>query len=129
MSTKTEFMNTPELGVPKLPLSHAAIHGDYIFLSGQFGLDPQTGALSGADIDSQTHQTFKNIEATLRSLGRSFGDVIKCNVYLTDMGNFQAMNQIYGSYFKAPYPARTTVGVVGLPMGALVEIEMLVAQG
>lgn len=125
----TEFANTPELGVPKLPLSHAAINGDYIFLSGQFGLDPSTGALSGPDIESQTHQTFKNIDATLKSLGRTFGDVIKCNVYLTDMGNFPAMNEIYGTYFQAPHPARTTVGVVGLPVGALVEIEMLVAKG
>lgn len=107
------------------PYSHGVWSGDELFLSGQTPIDPATGALIDGDVGAQTHRVFDNLEGALRDAGLSLDDVIKCNVYLTDMANFAAMNAAYGTRFVAPYPARTTVAVAGLPLGAQVEIELL----
>jgi 2-iminobutanoate/2-iminopropanoate deaminase len=88
-------------------------------------VDPSTGALIAGDVSAQTHRAFDNLEAILADAGLTMGDVIKCNVYLTDMANFSAMNAAYGERFERPFPARTTVAVAGLPLGAQVEIELL----
>ena len=107
------------------PYSHAVEAGDLIFLSGQTPLDSATGKLVEGDIAIQTEQCFKNLFAVLASAGLSEADVVKANVFLTDMGNFAAMNQVYATKFSAPYPARSTVAVAGLPLGAQVEIELI----
>lgn len=127
MSTKPEFKNCEALGIPKLPLSHAASAGNLTYLSGQFAVSPETGKLVDGGLEAQTRQTFSNIATTLQDLGCSFADVIKTTVYLRDMADFPEMNEIYGSYFTEGYPARTTVAVVGLPMDARIEIEMIVS--
>ena len=107
------------------PYSHAVEAGDLVFLSGQTPLDSATGKLVEGDIAAQTEQCFKNLFAVLASAGLSEADVAKANVFLTDMGNFAAMNQVYATKFSAPYPARSTVAVAGLPLGAQVEIELI----
>lgn len=107
------------------PYSHGVESHGFIFLSGQTPLDPQTGKLVAGNIEDQTRQCFANLGAVLEAAGLSFADVIKCNVFLTDMGDFSAMNKVYSEHFDSPYPARTTIGVAALPLGASVEIEMI----
>lgn len=111
------------------PYSHAVWAGDLLYLSGQTPIDPAVGKLIDGDVEAQTHRAFENLQAVLEDSGLSMDDVIKCNVYLTDMVNFPAMNRAYQQRFTAPYPARTTVAVAGLPLGALVEIELVARKG
>jgi len=111
------------------PYSHAVWAGDLLYLSGQTPIDPAVGKLIDGDVEAQTHRAFDNLQAVLEDSGLSMDDVIKCNVYLTDMVNFPAMNRAYQQRFTAPYPARTTVAVAGLPLGALVEIELVARKG
>jgi 2-iminobutanoate/2-iminopropanoate deaminase len=99
--------------------------GSELFCSGQTPIDPATGALITGDVTAQTHRVFDNLQAVLEDNGLSLDDVVKCNVYLIDMTDFAAMNAAYAARFNAPYPARTTVAVAGLPLGARVEIELL----
>jgi len=107
------------------PYSHAAgpAGGPLLFLSGQTPIDPATGALVEGDAAVQTRRALENLEAVLAAAGGSLADVVKVHVYLTSMEDFAAMNAVYASAFEAPYPARTTVAVAGLPLGARVEIE------
>ena len=107
------------------PYSAAVWAGDLLYLSGQTPVDPKTGELISGDVEAQTHRAFDNLEAVLGDAGLSLDHVIKCNVYLTDMDNFAAMNAAYSTRFAKPYPARTTVAVRALPRKALVEIEMV----
>lgn len=107
------------------PYSAAIWAGDLLYLSGQTPVDPRTGELITGDIGAQTHRAFDNLESVLTDAGLSMDDVIKCNVYLTDMANFAAMNAAYAKRFTPPYPARTTVAVRALPRDALVEIELV----
>ncbi len=111
------------------PYSHAVWSGSELFCSGQTPIDPATGQLIDGDITAQTHRVFDNLELVLGDIGLSMADVIKCNVYLMDMDDFADMNAAYGTRFSAPYPARTTVAVSGLPMGARVEIELVARRG
>ena len=96
-----------------------------VFMSGQTPIDPTTGELISGAITEQTQQVFKNLAAVLEAGGKSFADVIKCNVYLADMADFAAMNAVYGSNFSEPFPVRTTVAVRELPKKCLVEIECI----
>lgn len=105
------------------PYSAAVWSGDQLFCSGQTPIDPSTGALITADVGAQTHRCFDNLAAVLAAAGLSLAHVVKCNVYLVDMADFAAMNAAYAERFAAPYPARTTVAVHQLPLGARVEIE------
>ncbi len=107
------------------PYSHAVWAGDLLYLSGQTPIDPAVGRLIDGDVEAQTHRAFDNLQAVLEDSGLSMDHVIKCNVYLTDMANFPSMNAAYQARFTRPYPARTTVAVAGLPLGALVEIELV----
>lgn len=107
------------------PYSHAVWAGDLLYLSGQTPIDPSTGKLIDGDVSAQTMRVFDNLEAVLLDAGLSMDHVIKCNVYLTSMTNFPAMNAAYEKRFSRPYPARTTVAVAGLPLNALVEIEIV----
>lgn len=107
------------------PYSHAVEAGELIYLSGQTPIDSNTGRLVEGDISSQTEQCFKNLLKVLEAADLTFDNVVKVNVFLTDMGNFVAMNEVYKTQFSVPYPARTTIGVAELPLGAQVEIEMI----
>ena len=114
-------------GVAIGPYSHAIDTGDLVFLSGQTPLDPQTGRLVTGGIGEQARQCLDNLRAVLQASGLDLDDVVKCTVFLTDMADFSDMNAVYAEYFAEPYPARTTIAVAGLPLGAHIEIE-LVAQ-
>lgn len=107
------------------PYSHAVESGELVYLSGQTPIDSETGKLVAGDISAQTEQCFKNLFQVLSAAGLTPDDVVKVNVFLTDMEDFQAMNTVYAEQFSAPYPARTTIGVGALPLGAQVEIEMI----
>ena len=107
------------------PYSHGVDSEGLVFLSGQTPVDPATGKLVEGDISAQALQCFSNLRAVLDAAGLTMDDVQKVNVFLTDMGNFAAMNEVYKPQFSAPYPARTTIGVLSLPRGANIEIEMI----
>ena len=107
------------------PYSHAVWAGDFLFCSGQIGIDPKTGALVGDDVVSQAHQALENIRVLIESQGLKLTDVVKATVFLTDMGNFKAVNEEYAKYFGAESPARSCVAVAALPAGGLVEIEVI----
>jgi 2-iminobutanoate/2-iminopropanoate deaminase len=113
--------NAPE---PIGPYSQAVRCGDYLFMSGQIGLDPATGNLSGTAA-GEARQAMENLRAVLAEGGLDFSDVVQTRIYLTDLADFDAVNAVYAEYFKEPYPARATVQVAGLPKGARVEIEMV----
>jgi 2-iminobutanoate/2-iminopropanoate deaminase len=118
-------INTEHAPRPVGPYSQAIIEGDFIFLAGQGPGNPQTGQLEFGDVASETRRTFENIKAVLEAAGSSLDKVVKCNVYLRDMKDFAAMNEVYATYFSAPYPARTTIQAGALPMGIAVEIECI----
>jgi 2-iminobutanoate/2-iminopropanoate deaminase len=107
------------------PYSSAVWAGDLLYLSGQTPVDPKSGELIEGDVGAQTNRALDNLEAVLLDSGLTMDDVIKCNVYLADMGDFAAMNAVYSKRFNKPYPARTTVAVKTLPRDAQVEIEMV----
>lgn len=103
--------------------------GDYVFLSGQIPLDGATGKLVEGGIEAQTEQVFRNIKALLQNAGVTMDHVVKATVFMTDLKEFVAMNGVYEKHVTTPYPARSTIQVAGLPMGAKVEIEMIVWRG
>jgi 2-iminobutanoate/2-iminopropanoate deaminase len=107
------------------PYSHGVWSDDLFYLSGQTPVDPATGRLMTGDIGVQTGQCFHNLFAVLAAAGLTPDQVVKVNVFLTDINDFAAMNAIYASQFEKPYPARTTIGVAALPLSARIEIEMI----
>lgn len=107
------------------PYSHAIWAGDLLYCSGQTPIDPATNQLVTGDVETQTHRVFDNLQAVVEDAGLTMDHVVKCNVYLVDMADFPAMNRAYQVRFAAPFPARTTVAVAGLPLGARVEIELV----
>jgi 2-iminobutanoate/2-iminopropanoate deaminase len=107
------------------PYSQAIIEGDFIFLAGQGCTNPLTGKLELGDVRSETKRTFENIRAILEAAGSSLDDVMKCNVYLRDINDFAGMNEVYETFFAAPFPARTTIQAGALPGGIAVEIECI----
>lgn len=115
---------TAEKSVAIGPYSHGVDSGGTVFLSGQTPIDPATGALVEGGIAEQTEQCFKNLFAVLQAASLTPDDVQKVNVYLADMNDFACMNSVYERQFSRPYPARTTIGVAGLPLGARIEIEL-----
>ena len=111
------------------PYSMAIEAGDFVYLSGQTPMDPATGKLIQADIGAETKQCLENLKGVLEAAGVTFENVVKANVFLTNMGDFAAMNAVYATYFPAPFPARSTVAVAALPLGARVEIELVAYRG
>jgi 2-iminobutanoate/2-iminopropanoate deaminase len=109
------------------PYSQAIKSGGFIFLSGQVALDPKSGELTGADIRQQTERVLNNIKGILEAAGANLHHVVKTTVFLKDMNDFAAMNEVYGRYFTSAPPARSTVQVARLPKDALVEIEVTAA--
>lgn len=103
--------------------------GDTVYVSGQIGLDPLSMQMVEG-IEKQIHRVFLNLKAVAAASGGALGDIVKLNVYLTDLGNFQKVNETMADYFEAPYPARAAIGVAALPRGALVEVDaVLVLPG
>jgi len=117
-------INSKQAPAPIGPYSQGVRAGDLVFLSGQIGLDPAAGTLSG-DAETQTTRAMENQRAVLASAGLTFSDVVQTRIYVTNMSDFTTVNRVYGTYFNGTYPSRSTVQVAGLPKGALVEIEMV----
>jgi 2-iminobutanoate/2-iminopropanoate deaminase len=112
------------------PYSQAIDSGKgLVFLSGQIPIDPATGAFAEGGIREQTRQSLLNAKAILNEAGLDLSNVVKTTVFLADMGDFSAMNEVYAQFFKEPFPARSAVAVKTLPKGALVEIECIAAKG
>ena len=107
------------------PYSQAIRTGQLLFASGQIPTDPATGVIVDGDVAAQTRRVFDNLEAVLKAAKLSFADVVKTTVFLADMNDFAAMNEVYGKYFAEPYPARATVQVARLPKDARVEIDLI----
>lgn len=107
------------------PYSQAVIENEFLFTAGQIGILPETGEIVQGGIKAQTKQALENLKAVLQAGGTDLQDVIKTTVYLTKAGDFPLMNEVYAEYFKNNSPARTTIFVVGLPKGALVEIDAI----
>ncbi len=117
------YHTLPERVALNLPYSDAVRAGNLLFLSGTVGADPATRQLVAGGVVAETRQALENIEANLAAHGSSLERVVKCSVFLADIGDFERMNGVYREYFRTNKPARTTVGVSGLPLGARVEIE------
>jgi len=107
------------------PYSQAIVVGNTLYCAGQIPLDPATGELVQGDVAAQTERVLQNLAGVLRANGMDFSNVVKTTVFLTDLANFAAMNEVYARYFGAPFPARSTIQVAGLPKGAQVEIEAI----
>lgn len=107
------------------PYSQAVKTGDLLFTSGQLPIDPATGEIPEADIQEHAHIVFKNLAAIAEEAGTSLDRTIKTTVFLSDLGNFAAVNEIYGLYFQPPFPARSAFQVAALPLGADIEVEAI----
>ena len=123
--SKTAIIS-PELAPPAGPFSQAVSIDGFLFVSGQIAQDPATGKVVGEGIVPETERVFQNLSAVLKAAGKSFDDVVQARVFLTSMSDFTAMNGIYARYFSQPFPARTTIGAAELPLGACVEIDVVV---
>jgi 2-iminobutanoate/2-iminopropanoate deaminase len=117
---------SPELTPPVGPFSQAVEVGGFIFFSGQVGQDPTTGKLVTGGIVAETERIFQNLAAVLKVAGKSFDDVVRVGVFLTSISDYAALNGIYAKHFSQPFPARTTIGVAALPLGACVEMDLVV---
>ena len=116
-------ISTPDAPGAIGPYSQALGAGDFLFLSGQIAINPATGQVVEGGVVEQTHQVLKNLGAVLTAAGSSYAQVVKTTVYLQDMADFAAMNEVYGTYFAAPAPARATIQAAALPKGVRVEID------
>ena len=123
--TKT-VITSSELAPPVGPFSQAVSVGGFIFFSGQVAQDPMSGKLISGGLEAEVERVFQNLASVLVAARKTFADVSRVGVYLTSMDDFPAMNSIYGKYFTKPYPARTTIAVAALPLGAKVEIDLIV---
>jgi 2-iminobutanoate/2-iminopropanoate deaminase len=119
-------ITSPELAPLAGPFSQAIEVGGFLYFSGQVAQDPATGRVVEGGIVAETECVFRNLSAVLKAAGKSFDDAARAGVYLTSMSDFAAMNGIYAKYFSQPYPARTTIAVAALPLGACVEIDLVV---
>lgn len=107
------------------PYNHAVRTGDLLFCAGQIPIEPATGNLVAGDIKAQTERVLQNVQAILQDQGLGFENVVKTTVFLTNLGDFAAMNEVYARYFKTDFPARSTIQVAALPKAAQVEIEVI----
>jgi 2-iminobutanoate/2-iminopropanoate deaminase len=120
-----EALISHEIAPAAGPFAAAVRAGEFIFVSGQVAQDPASGRLVGTDVVAQAEQVFVNLRAVLRAAGKTLDDVVRVGVYLTDMNDFAKMNAVYARQFTAPYPARTTIAVAALPLGAAVEMDLV----
>lgn len=125
MLQKTETNLAP---APIGPYSQAIHHGDTIWVSGCIALNPETGAMMQQTIEEETQQVMQNLKAIVENSGSSMGKIVKTTIFLTDMGQFATVNEVYGQFLISPYPARETVQVSALPKGARVEISCIAVR-
>ena len=118
-------ITSPELAPPVGPFSQAIEVGGFIYFSGQVGQEPTTGTLVAGGIAAETDRLFQNLSALLKAAGKSVDDVVRVGVYLTNISDYVAFNGIYAKHFRQPFPARTTIAVAALPLGACVEIDLV----
>lgn len=123
------IISTPNAPVPIAPYSQAVEANGLVFVAGQIGLDPATRQLVAGGFEPETVRTLDNIKAILTAAGLTMSDIVNTTIYLKDLANFQKVNELYGAYFTGNFPARTTVGVAGLPGGASVEIAVVAMRG
>ncbi|MCH6199036.1 RidA family protein [Aquiflexum sp. LQ15W] len=123
-----EIIFSSDAPAPIGPYSQAVKSGNTLYLSGQIALDPVTGELINENITEETHAVMKNIDAVLRAGGFTFADVVKCTIFIRDMGQFVTINEAYGQYFKTNPPARETVEVSKLPKNVNVEISCIAVK-
>lgn len=119
-------ITSSELAPPVGPFSQAIEVAGFLYFSGQVGQDPATGKVVAGGIVAETERVLRNLAAILDAAGKTFDHVARAGVYLTSMSDFAAMNGIYAKYFREPFPARTTIAVAALPLGACVEIDLVV---
>jgi 2-iminobutanoate/2-iminopropanoate deaminase len=124
-----DAITSDKVARPVGPFSPAVRGENVIYLSGQVGQDPATGRVVDGGVGAQAARTLENVKAVLEAAGRSMDDVLRVGIFLTDMKDFAAVNEVYARHFSAPYPARTTVAVAALPLGAAVEIEVVASRG
>jgi 2-iminobutanoate/2-iminopropanoate deaminase len=117
---------SPELAPPVGPFSQGIEVGGFIYFSGQVGQDPANGKVVEGGIAAETERVFQNLAAVLKAAGKSFDHVVRAGVYLTSMGDYAVLNGIYAKHFSRPFPARTVIAVAALPLGACVEIDLVV---
>lgn len=108
------------------PYSQAVVTESLLFTSGQLPLDPQNGRLVAGSVEDQARQVFRNLSAIAEAAGTDLGRTVKTTIFLADINDFQAVNSVYGDYFSAPYPARSTFQVAALPLGARLEVEAII---
>lgn len=120
-----KIITSPDAPAPIGPYSHSVLVGNTLYTSGQVAKDAKTGEMVQQDIKSETRKVMENLQAILRAAGMGFENVAKTTIYCTDLGNFAAINEVYGSFFTANFPARETVQVVKLPLNANVEISVV----
>lgn len=121
--------NTPDVPAAVGPYSQAVKQGGFLFCSGQIPIDPAAGKIVAQDVEGQAQQVLANIQALLSAQGLTMSDVVKATVFLQNMADFPKVNPLYEAAFEGHKPARSTVAVAGLPLGALVEIEVIAAVG
>jgi len=122
---KRSVVHTDKVPPAKVPLSQAIKAGEWVFASGQLGIDPQTGRLAEGGIKAETRQVCENLKAVLEAAGSSLARVVKVTIYMADLGELMAMNEVFSQYFPRDPPARTTFQAAGLVAGARVEIEAI----
>ena len=123
-----EIINTNNAPAPIGPYSQATVAGNFVFVSGQIPLNPATGELVTSGIKDEAVLVMENIKAILTEAGIGFGNIVKTSIFLTDLGNFGQVNEVYGTYFTANFPARETVQVSALPKGVNVEISVIAVK-
>jgi 2-iminobutanoate/2-iminopropanoate deaminase len=119
-------ITSPDLAPPVGPFSQAIEAGGFLFFSGQVAQDPATGKMVEGGVTAESERIFQNLSLLLKAAGKSFADVVRAGVFLTNMSDFVAMNGIYAKYFSQPFPARTTIAAAALPLGACIEIDLVV---
>jgi 2-iminobutanoate/2-iminopropanoate deaminase len=123
-----KIINTPQAPAPIGPYNQAVLVNNTLYISGQICIDPASGNLKNKDIQDETHQVMHNLKAILQNAGMTFGNVVKTTIFITDMGKFSELNEVYGKYFDGDFPARETVQVSALPKAVNVEISMIAAM-
>ena len=123
-----EIITTAFAPAPIGPYNQAVLSGNMLFISGQICIDSASGNLKNADLQEETHQVMRNLKAILQQTGMNFSNVVKTTIFLTDMDRFAEVNEVYGSYFQANFPARETVQVSALPKFVNVEISMIAVK-
>ena len=123
-----KIINTSQAPAPIGPYNQAVLVNNTLYISGQIAIDPVTGNLKNRDVQDETHQVMHNLKVILQEAGMNFSNVVKTTIFITDMGKFSEINEVYGKYFEGDFPARETVQVSALPKAVNVEISMIAAK-